>query len=73
MPFPIGRGRSPYRRGDCVGIVGPNGGGKTTLLNLLIGALSPDADDVRLGTNLVQVMLDQGERASTRSRVWRRR
>jgi ATP-binding cassette subfamily F protein uup len=46
-------------RGDRVGIVGPNGGGKTTLLNLLTGALSPDAGDVRLGTNLVQVTLDQ--------------
>jgi ATPase subunit of ABC transporter with duplicated ATPase domains len=59
MPFPLGWGRSPYRRGDRVGIVGPNGGGKTTLLNLLIGALSPGADNVRLSTNLVQVMLDR--------------
>ena len=46
-------------RGDRVGIVGPNGAGKTTLLNLLTGVLSPDAGAVRLGTNLVQVTLDQ--------------
>ncbi|HUC73170.1 MAG TPA: ABC-F family ATP-binding cassette domain-containing protein, partial [Stellaceae bacterium] len=46
-------------RGDRVGIVGPNSAGKTTLLNLLTGVLSPDAGAVRLGTNLVQVMLDQ--------------
>jgi ATP-binding cassette subfamily F protein uup len=46
-------------RGDRVGVVGPNGSGKTTLLNLLSGALMPDAGEVRLGTNLSQVTLDQ--------------
>src|SRR6202011_6194682 len=46
-------------RGDRLGIVGPNGAGKTTLLNLLTGALPPDAAAIRLGTNLVQVTLDQ--------------
>jgi ATP-binding cassette subfamily F protein uup len=46
-------------RGDRVGIVGPNGAGKTTLLNLLTGALATDAGDVRLGTGLDVVTLDQ--------------
>jgi ABC transport system ATP-binding/permease protein len=46
-------------RGDRVGIVGSNGAGKTTLLNLVTGALPPDAGEVRLGTNLAQVTLDQ--------------
>jgi len=46
-------------RGDRVGIVGPNGAGKTTLLAMLTGALAPDAGEVRLGTGLQMVGLDQ--------------
>ncbi|HEY4040207.1 MAG TPA: ATP-binding cassette domain-containing protein, partial [Rhodopila sp.] len=46
-------------RGDRVGIVGPNGAGKTTLLNILTGKLSPDSGEVKLGTNLAEVALDQ--------------
>jgi ATP-binding cassette subfamily F protein uup len=46
-------------RGDRVGIVGPNGAGKTTLLNMLIGVLAPDSGEVRLGTGLEMVGLDQ--------------
>ena len=47
------------QRGDRIGIVGPNGVGKTTLLNLLTGALAPDDGEIRLGANLHMVTLDQ--------------
>ena len=34
--------------GDFLGIIGPNGGGKTTLLKLILGLLRPDAGTIRL-------------------------
>ncbi len=46
-------------RGDKVGIVGPNGCGKTTLVRLLLGELTPDSGEVRLGTSLSVAYFDQ--------------
>ena len=46
-------------RSDRVGIVGENGAGKTTLINMLTGALTPDAGEVKLGANLELATLDQ--------------
>lgn len=46
-------------RGDRVGIVGPNGCGKTTLLKILLGELAPQTGNVRLGTNLQIAYFDQ--------------
>lgn len=34
--------------GDYVGVIGPNGGGKTTLLKLLLGILTPNAGKITL-------------------------
>ena len=36
-------------RGDKIGIIGPNGGGKTTLLKLLLGQLDPESGTVEAG------------------------
>jgi len=46
-------------RGDKLGIIGPNGVGKTTLLNLLLGKLAPDSGTLRNGTNLQVAYFDQ--------------
>ena len=46
-------------RGDRVGIVGPNGAGKSTLLKLMMGELPADAGEIRRGTELTTVVLDQ--------------
>lgn len=46
-------------RGDRIGIVGPNGCGKTTLLKILLGELAPQTGTVRLGTNLQIAYFDQ--------------
>src|SRR6185295_1470920 len=47
-----------FRR-DRIGLIGPNGAGKTTLLRMLIGDLAPDTGSVKLGANLVPVVIDQ--------------
>lgn len=50
-------------RGDKVGIIGPNGVGKTTLVNLLLGELEPQSGSVKLGTNLEVAYFDQLKQA----------
>ncbi|GAA5095773.1 ABC-F family ATP-binding cassette domain-containing protein [Bartonella acomydis] len=46
-------------RGDRIGLVGPNGIGKTTLLSTLIGQEAVDSGTVRHGYNLSMALLDQ--------------
>jgi len=46
-------------RGDRVGIVGPNGVGKSTLIKVLLGELPPDSGRLRRGTRLQVAYFDQ--------------
>jgi ATP-binding cassette subfamily F protein uup len=46
-------------RGDKVGLIGPNGCGKTTLLKLILGECVPKSGSVRLGTRLEVAYFDQ--------------
>ena len=50
-------------RGDRVAFVGPNGVGKTTVLNMLLGLVAPDEGVVKLGTNLDIAVFDQARAA----------
>jgi ATP-binding cassette subfamily F protein uup len=46
-------------RGDRIGLVGPNGVGKTTLLRVLLGELAPTSGSVCLGTRVQVAYFDQ--------------
>ena len=46
-------------RGDKVGIIGENGCGKSTLISLLLGKLSPTSGEITMGTNLQIAYFDQ--------------
>ncbi|RZM77542.1 ABC transporter ATP-binding protein [Pseudoalteromonas rubra] len=46
-------------RGDRVGLIGPNGVGKTTLLKILFGDIAPDNGKVKQGVNLEVAYFDQ--------------
>lgn len=46
-------------KGDKVGIIGPNGCGKTTLIRLLLGELSPNSGTIKRADNLGISYFDQ--------------
>ena len=46
-------------RGDKIGIIGRNGCGKTTLLNIMLGKIKPDSGEVAEGTGLKIAYFDQ--------------
>ena len=55
-------------RGDKIGIIGPNGCGKSTLIQLLLGKLEPKQGSVDLGTKLEVAYFDQHREALDESK-----
>ncbi len=49
------------KRGERICILGPNGIGKTTLLRVILGELSPDAGYLKIGHNVAFGYYDQGQ------------
>ncbi|MCB0791338.1 MAG: ABC-F family ATP-binding cassette domain-containing protein [Flavobacteriales bacterium] len=47
------------KRGDRIGIVGPNGVGKSTFIELLTGRMAPDLGKVTIGDTVVLGLFDQ--------------
>jgi ATP-binding cassette subfamily F protein uup len=47
------------QRGDKIGLIGPNGCGKTTLLSILLGRNKPEFGSVKLGTKIEIAYFDQ--------------
>jgi ATP-binding cassette subfamily F protein uup len=48
-----------FRRGERIGIIGPNGSGKTTFLKLAAGEVAPDAGSVTRGESTIFAHLPQ--------------
>ncbi len=46
-------------RGDKIGLIGPNGIGKSTLLKIILGELKPQSGSVKLGSKLTVAYFDQ--------------
>lgn len=51
------------RKGDRIGIIGPNGVGKSTLVRALMGQIEPDSGRVREGWGLMTSYFDQQREA----------
>jgi ATP-binding cassette, subfamily F, member 3 len=57
-------------RGDRWGLVGRNGTGKTTLMNVIVGKLAPTRGTVARASTLRITLLDQHREAQAQMNVW---
>ncbi|WP_339064571.1 ATP-binding cassette domain-containing protein [Teredinibacter turnerae] len=46
-------------RGDKIGLIGPNGIGKSTLLKIILGDITPQSGQIKLGTKVSVAYFDQ--------------
>ena len=58
--------------GEIFGVIGPNGSGKTTMFNSVLGQITPDAGRIELNgrdiTGLSPLRLSTGAASAARSR-----
>jgi ATP-binding cassette ChvD family protein len=58
-------------RGGIVGVIGPNGVGKTTLFKMIVGEESPDSGEIRVGETVKVSYVDQARaRIDPTKTVW---
>ena len=58
-------------RGGIVGVIGPNGVGKTTLFKMIVGQEQPDSGEVKVGETVKISYVDQGRsRIDPAKNVW---
>ena len=58
-------------RGGIVGVIGPNGVGKTTLFRMIVGQDKPDGGTIRIGDTVQTAYVDQSRDALSDSKsVW---
>ena len=55
----VDRFNTTVLRGDKIGLIGPNGCGKTTLLKLILGQLEPTGGTIKRGTQMNIAYFDQ--------------
>src|SRR6056300_730754 len=50
-----------FTPGNCYGIIGANGAGKSTFLKILSGDIEPQKGDVHIGSNMRMAVLEQDQ------------